>query len=103
MSTRVVFGTKHAFTHRSLTPRHCVLAISRLTFRKQRENLHRFKKKSVKKSQKFWSKKIGEVGKFSKNRKIENFENRKFFEGFQLKFFENQDFPDFSIFEIFDF
>ena len=119
LSFRVVFGTKHAFTHRSLTPRHCVLAISRLTFRIQQKILHRFKKRSVEKSQKFWSKKIAEVGKFSKNRKIENFENRKIFEGFQLKFFEIwnfgifgfsifekfqlKSFVNFSIFKIFDF
>ena len=52
-------------------------------------------KKSVQKSHKFWSKKIAEVENFSKNRKIENFENRKIFERFQLKFFE---FSNFGIF-----
>ena len=68
----------------------CGVAVSRFLVqfsvfsRKKREVL----KKSVGNSQNFWSKKIGEVGNFSENRKIENFENRKNFEGFQLKIFE---------------
>ena len=79
---------KHTQPFCSLTRRRCVLAISRSTFHLFQIKLDHFKKSSVENSQNFWSKKIAEVEKFSKNRKIENFENRFFSEGFQLKFFE---------------
>ena len=73
----------------------CVPVIFRITDSILGMKKPRFKKNNFKNSQNFWSKKIGEVGKFSKNRKIENFENRNFFEGFRLKFFE---FSNFGIF-----
>ena len=89
LSFRVIFGTKHAFTHRSLTPRHCVLAIARLTFRKQRKILHRLTKKISEKVAKILVEKIGEVGKFSQNRKIENFKKSKNFPTSPIFFDQN--------------
>ena len=119
LSFRVEFRPKHAYTHRSLTPRHCVLAISKkihailvmiLTWFKIyfsgkfaeiliEKNFRSWKIFEKSKNRKFWKSKNFrrisiEIFEKSKMRKFQNSKNRKFSIEILRKI---------SIFKIFDF